>query len=78
MLECIKIRGFKTLMKSIACTKHSNLFLNFLSTSAPVHGLVVFGNGGGFFLMSFYTLSVHVRLRNLHNPHHTGHIQVIW
>ena len=40
-----------------------------------MHVLVVFGNGGGLLLCPFTRLRVNVRVCNLHNPHHTGHIE---
>ena len=39
-----------------------------------MHVLIVFRNGGGILFMSFYTI-MYVHVYNLHNPHHTGHIE---
>jgi len=40
-----------------------------------VHVFVVFGNVGGLLFISFYKINVNVRVCNLHNPHHTDHIE---
>ena len=41
-----------------------------------MHVLVVFGNGGGLLVMSFYAIRVNVRMRSLHSLHHTGRIEI--
>ena len=39
-----------------------------------MHVLVVFGNDGGLLFIPLHDY-VNVRVCNLHNPHHTGHIE---
>ena len=75
--------GFNDLIKSISYTKQSNLFLHFLSTlkrSSRPWGIVpcLIASVWQWRRIVVYVLLhdyVNVRVCNLHNPHHTGHIE---
>ena len=79
--DCTLRFGFKVLIKSISYTEQSNLFLHFLSTSKRFSKSSSRARSCSVWQWRRIVVCVlshdyvNVRVCNLHNPHHTGHIE---